>query len=404
MASVKIVHYTNKVYTDGSSPIILQVIQKGKIKRKVIAAVWPEQWNDEKKRVYVKKHPNYAQINTILSDEFNRVEKLLMVANGVFIHNPFGDSDKIEEELKVLTYWEIAELYLNEKKKQSGWTYITFKGIIDKFSKFVNNPNLLLSQIDEKIIKGYLNYMQGLNNTPGTMKNNFKILRFVSEYGHKNKYDTKPDALHNFKLPTADNSPKKKLDEAELDLFAKVKLTPGTKIEETRDIFLLAVYLRGIRISDILQLKHTDIKKGRLLYKSGKNGKHFDIKLIDQALDIVARYKQDNGYIFSFFKWKQNTSISQDENEVTRAIHLKSITAHINNNLKEIAEKAGINKNISTHIARHTFAKMALDKIKNTNISMDLLGHSSLKVHEAYVRSITQSDRLDDAADDIFSL
>lgn len=407
MSSVKIHHYTSKVYANGESPIVIQVIQPGRLRhKKVLASVLPDQWDDKKKRVIPKKHPNYAQINTLISDEFNRIEKLLLHAGKEIIDDPFDKKEQIAknpiESSKKLTYWEISELYLNEKKKQSGWTYITFESIVRKFSNYIKKPQLLLSEISEKIINGYIAYMVGLGNSPGTIKNNLKVLRFVSEYGHKHKYDTRPEALHNFKLPQAANVPKKKLDEAELKQFAEVQLTPGTKIEETRDIFLLAVYLRGIRISDILQLKHSDIKKGRLIYKSGKNGKNFDIKLVNQAVNIIDRYKQGNDYIFSFFKWNYNTSIGADENEVNRAFHLKNITVMINNNLKVIAEKAGIKKTVSSHIARHTFAKMALDKIKNTNISMDLLGHSSLKVHEAYVRSITQSDKLDEAADDIF--
>ena len=70
--------------------------------------------------------------------------------------------------------------------------------------------------------------------------------------------------------------------------------------------------------------------------------------------------------------------------------------------LKEVAALAGINKSVSSHIARHTFAMLAIDRVKDANITMDMLGHSSLKVHEAYVRSISKADELDNAVASIF--
>jgi integrase len=63
---------------------------------------------------------------------------------------------------------------------------------------------------------------------------------------------------------------------------------------------------------------------------------------------------------------------------------------------------AGIQKPLSSHIARHTFARMAIDKINNPMVTMELLGHSSLAVHQQYLNDIRKEDVLDQAADDIF--
>jgi len=63
---------------------------------------------------------------------------------------------------------------------------------------------------------------------------------------------------------------------------------------------------------------------------------------------------------------------------------------------------ADIKKPLSSHIARHTFARMAIDKVKNPMVTMELLGHSSLSVHQAYLNDIRKDDQLDNAADEIF--
>jgi len=46
---------------------------------------------------------------------------------------------------------------------------------------------------------------------------------------------------------------------------------------------------------------------------------------------------------------------------------------------------------------------MAIDKVKDFNLSMDLVGHSNIEEHERYIRELSQDEELDNAADDIFS-
>jgi integrase/recombinase XerD len=403
VASVKIVHYTNKVYSDGTSPIMLQVIQSGKITRKVVAAVKPEQWNDEKKRVYNKKHPNYAQINSQLSDEFNRIERALLMAEGRIVKNIFKSTDDMPTTQPVLTFWGIADLYLKKMQGQSGFTYNACNSVINKFKRFVRNDSLLLRDISSSEVNGYIKHCRKEGNQDSTINLNFKVLRRVSNFGHLNKHDTRPDDLHFFKLPSPGKALKEKLTKEELSKMLLVNLDNHPKTAEARDMFMLAIYLRGMRISDVIQLKRSYINTDRILYRDNKTGKNFDIKLIPDCITIINKYPTNREYLFGFFRWKPNPQLNDDENEQVKVDHIKAITSNINNKLKFIAKEAGIDKTISTHIARHTFAKMAIDKIRDTNVTMDLLGHTNMKVHEAYIRSISQSDQLDSAADDIFS-
>jgi integrase/recombinase XerD len=71
--------------------------------------------------------------------------------------------------------------------------------------------------------------------------------------------------------------------------------------------------------------------------------------------------------------------------------------------LKLLLKMAGITRRLSSHIARHTFARMAIDKINNPMITMELLGHANLEVHQNYLKDIRKDDVLDQATDDIFS-
>jgi integrase len=78
-------------------------------------------------------------------------------------------------------------------------------------------------------------------------------------------------------------------------------------------------------------------------------------------------------------------------------------TALINKYLKNLAKKAGINKKITTHTARHSFADIARQKTDNIYNLSKTLGHSSLKVTEAYLASFDEK-AVDDTLDSVFKL
>ena len=58
----------------------------------------------------------------------------------------------------------------------------------------------------------------------------------------------------------------------------------------------------------------------------------------------------------------------------------------MNSYLKEIADVCGINKNLTFHMARHTFATMMLTKGVPVESVSKMLGHSSITTTQLYAR------------------
>ena len=72
---------------------------------------------------------------------------------------------------------------------------------------------------------------------------------------------------------------------------------------------------------------------------------------------------------------------------------VSSKNALINKNLRKIAEKAGIEKKVSFHISRHSFASIAKNERKlSTEMISELLNHSSLSVTKAYLQGFENAD------------
>jgi len=78
-----------------------------------------------------------------------------------------------------------------------------------------------------------------------------------------------------------------------------------------------------------------------------------------------------------------------------------SKNALINKYLKKIAVQAGITKNVSFHISRHSFAKIAKDKRVDNNHLKNLLGHSDIKITEMYMGSF-ETEETDKVMNSIF--
>ena len=76
--------------------------------------------------------------------------------------------------------------------------------------------------------------------------------------------------------------------------------------------------------------------------------------------------------------------------------------ALLNKYLKKIAEMAGIEKKVSMHISRHSFAKVAKEEGTDNLHLKELMAHSSIKVTENYMGSF-DTQKTDDALKHIFS-
>ena len=143
--------------------------------------------------------------------------------------------------------------------------------------------------------------------------------------------------------------------------------------KEIRRAFAVTCFL-GLRKCDVVRLeyKNVDYANKRLSYRqskvehsSGKSG--VTVPLSDSMLAVIGKKKADatDDYIF----------------------HLPSDTMCLKA-LRHWTKKAGIDKHITWHCGRHSLATILLTGGTNIKVVSDLLGHSSLRMTEKYVRAV----------------
>ncbi len=199
---------------------------------------------------------------------------------------------------------------------------------------------------------------------------------------------------------------KEKLNQIEIELLENYPLVESSLMWHCRNYFMFYFYCAGIRAGDLIQLRWGNITTdGRLHYQMGKNHKNRDLILVQKAKDILSHYKREEikagDYIFplldSSAPFAQATT-QEEKDTMPTALKIKLFNqisaknALINKEIKKLATLAGIEKKVSLHTSRHSFARVAKQKGIDNSMLKDLLAHSSLKTTENYMGSFDTSD------------
>ena len=127
------------------------------------------------------------------------------------------------------------------------------------------------------------------------------------------------------------------------------------------------LYSSGLRVSEVCSLKNSDIdeKNGFLLVESGK-GKKMRRSVINKNLASELKELTNKGYVFSA---RGNTPITS-----------RNIQALVRN----AKNRAGIEKKVTPHVLRHSFATHLLEGGTNIRVIQELLGHENLQTTQIY--------------------
>ena len=306
-------------------------------------------------------------------------------------------------------------------------TYIKYNDFLNKLQAFLKDTgkkDLLFVEINRKTIADFEAFLLGMGNAieknkmlnPNTITKEMKVFRALV---NKAIEDGKIEAGNNpfiGKKYAETPSEKERLNLQEISMIEALPLEEGSLIWNCRNAFLFSFYCAGIRAGDLLQLRWCNITSdGRLNYQMEKSNKQEDMMLVEQAADILKQYRNSNSnstdYIFPFLKnGKPYASAITNREKETLAPELNqrrlgdiaSCNAILNLKLKDIAEMAGIEKKVTMHISRHSFAGMAKQAGTDNLHLKKLMGHSSIKVTETYMGSF-DTKKTDEALQHIFS-
>ena len=273
--------------------------------------------------------------------------------------------------------------------------------IRDRLKAFTGRDTLRFSELNVTFLTGFKRHLrEECKNGPSTIAKDFQVFRsVVKEAVRLRLMEPSDNPFPYVKTPTQPAA-KTKLTYEQVEKIAMLDLPHGTPLCLSRDVFLFAFYLAGMRFSDVCRIRWSGVKSGRISYVMAKTSRPASLPLRPEAAAILERYRsdaaRDSDYVFPLLR-----AGIDDRDEFIVRRRIGSMNAVVNKYLKQVAEMASIEENISTHVSRHSFADYARRmKISLFDI-MQLLGHSSLRITQQYLASFDQESK-DAAFEQIF--
>ena len=273
--------------------------------------------------------------------------------------------------------------YLKYQKNYSDYTVLNYKNDILEFFDYLSRESLNYKTIEYSDIRFYLMYLKEEKHD-----DNSSVSRKLSSLRGLYKYLANEKIVKSnvFSLVNAPKKSKKLPRYFEYNELEELFLVPDTNASlGQRDLLLLEMlYATGVRVGELVNIKVKDIDLGRRnIIILGKGNKERFVTYGEYCEDILKRYLND-GYILLNKNNLDYLFLNNNGGNLTER--------GVRYILDELIKKTSINKKISPHMIRHSFATHLLNEGCDLLTVQKLLGHESIKATQVYTHVTT--DRL----------
>lgn len=250
------------------------------------------------------------------------------------------------------------------------------------------------SDITPTFLMQYEQWLKGQGISKTTVGMYLRPLRCIFNEaiidGYIKKERCYPFGRRKYQIPTGRNV-KKALSEEDVRKIYYYECDPKIPGEQkAKDFWLFSYFANGMNIQDVVKLQRRDIHGEFLMFERSKTEKTMrsDPKVIsvfinDDMRAIMEKWgNKDEGpdsYIFSILK--------PNEKPLDRYRLVQQFLSLINKRMAVIAKNLGIEKKITTYVARHTFSTVLKRSGASTEYIQEALGHVDSKTTESYLDS-----------------
>ncbi len=267
--------------------------------------------------------------------------------------------------------------YLKLEKQYSVHTSAGYKRDINQFKTFLEDEYDYLLKDVEKIspatIREYLSTMIVSGISRRSVARKLSALRSFFKYLFR-QGDIQKTPTDNINAPKLNKPLPKFLTIKEIDRLVNA-IDRETFIGKRIYALIEVLYSTGMRVSEVVSLKHNQIQwREGIVRVIGKGNKERLVMLGSAALSMLKNYIGDAGY-------DRRSSVEYIfRNKFGKQLNVKTVQTDIST----LAKIAGINRDVTPHILRHSFATHMLDAGADLRSVQELLGHASLSTTQIY--------------------
>ena len=398
-ASLSVVCYKSKRLSNGESPLMLQVSKGGKRQYQSLGvSVNPKFWDFSKNKPK-SNCPNREYILKLILNKQAELQQRMLELNAEqkeYTTTTLLHDEHRKFELKTVKqfYQELIEQYMANEKCGNRLIYKSSYNSINVFTN--GNLEIPFSAIDVAWLNKYEKWLRSKGNKETTMSLMFRTLRSAYNKAIESKCARKSDyPFNDYRISKFDVSTEKRaIAKADVLKFSTDVHSIGKQqyVQLSKDIFIFSYLCGGINFTDIANLTKDNIIEGkRLHYIRQKTGKLIKLGLSEEALKIIKRYAvESKGYLFPILNAQLHKTPLQKQNRIHKML------GKVNKNLKLLAAQLGVEANLTTYVARHSFASVLKKSGVNIALISEALGHSDLTTTQIYLDSF-DNEQIDNA-------
>jgi integrase/recombinase XerC len=273
--------------------------------------------------------------------------------------------------------------FLEFEKRYSPHTLIGYKADLSQFGIFLseNFDNITPDQANHLHIRGWLSELIQSNHNSKTVNRKISTLRSFFNFLERNQLlsvnpmakVSAPKLVRRLPVFVSEQEINHLLEDIEFDHDFK----------GSRDRLILEMfYCTGIRLAELIELKHGDIDQDvKQIKVTGKGNKQRIIPMIDSLLISYRNYLQQKEILFACNQ-QDAVFITDSGNKVYRKFVYRVVNTYLSSTTT-VSKK-------SPHVMRHSFATHMLNHGADLNAIKELLGHSSLSATQVYTHNTVE--------------
>ena len=273
------------------------------------------------------------------------------------------------------------EDYLIHTKHASDNTVASYMRDLRQYASYLGSEGIDVLDADQDVVSGYMNSMKANGKSAATISRALASIKSLYIFAVQNR-EIEENPIHNIKIDKAEKKLPQILTGKEVELLLEQPRTSDMK--GCRDKAMLEVlYATGIRVSELINLNIDDVSITGGFIRCESGGKTRIIPLYPEAVQALHTYIDDVRLKMLANPSEHSLFVNVSGERMSRQGFWKII--------KFYQEKAQIDKDITPHTLRHSFAAHLLENGADLRSIQEMLGHSDISSTQVYAHLVKQN-------------
>ena len=266
--------------------------------------------------------------------------------------------------------------FLKDDKKLSDNTLQSYRRDIEQYEKYVSDNKINYLKVTEETILEYMEYLREENKKESTISRSLASIRSFYQYLIRVK-KIKKDPTMTIESPKINKRTPNILTSKEVELL--LDQPKDVDLKGTRDKAMLEfAYATGMRVTEMISLDMDDVKLDEVYVVCRGRSKSRNIPLGSMSMKALKEYIDDARPYLIRDESEEALFVNVNGTRLTRQGFWKIV--------KYYKEQAHIEKDITPHVLRHSFATHLLQNGADLKAIQTMLGHSDISSTQVYMQ------------------